>query len=103
MLELLRNRARNSELPPAETLRRILSQLSDPQRFENLVKVAKTEPPRVRAMLGAIGQQLRKPQSLLNKLKDSLNPATRYDFGVLAGLKYAPLWYAKVNSGHETF
>jgi len=94
MLELLRTRAQNSELSPDETVQRILSRLAGPERFEALMKAALTEPPRVRAMLGAIGQQLGKSKSFLTMLRASLNPLSRYDFGVLAGLKHAKDWNA---------
>ena len=43
-----------------------------------------SEPPRVRAMLGAIGQQLGQPESRLSALRKSLNPLSRFDFGILA-------------------
>lgn len=95
MLELLRSRAQTSELSPEATVRLILSRLSDPVRFGALMKVAFTEPPRVRAMLGAIGQQLRKPKAVLFKLRASLNPLSKFDFGVLAELEHSKSWYAR--------
>ena len=98
MLEVLRQRASTSEFSREETLRRILAKLSKTGRFEALMKVALTEPPRVRAMLGAIGQQLKKPKNHLQQLRASLNPVSRYNFGVLAGLQYAEYWNAKVRS-----
>lgn len=95
MLELLRNRASTSELSREQTLQRILEQMSESGRFEALLKVAMTEPPRVRAMLGAIGQQLNKPKKHLQQLRFSLNPITRYNFGALAGLPHARQWNAR--------
>jgi hypothetical protein len=48
-----------------------------------------------RAMLGALGERLRKkPESLLG-LKASLNPASRFDFGLLSGLPTAHNWQTK--------
>jgi len=98
MLETLRKRASTSEFSREETLRRILEQLSATGRFEALMEVALTEPPRVRAMLGAMGQQLKKPKKYLQRLRASLNPASRYDFGLLAGLQHAEFWNARVRS-----
>lgn len=64
-------------------------------RFERLLKIADTEPPRVRAMLGAIGEQLGKKPAELRRLHDSLNPFSKYDFGSFAGLRHAKKWQAK--------
>jgi len=53
------------------------------------------EPPRVRAMLGAIGQEIGIPERQLQKLRSSLGPVSRYDFGRLASLPHAKQWQAK--------
>lgn len=60
MLDFLRRSGRTSELSQKQTVRRIVALLSEDGRFERLLKVADSEPPRVRAMLGAIGDQLGK-------------------------------------------
>jgi hypothetical protein len=95
LLDFLRRGGRTSELPPDETVRRLLSLLRPPRRFARLVKVADTEPPRVRAMLGAIGDALGKPPRALARLRASLNPLSRYDFGLLRALPAAGDWQAK--------
>ena len=95
ILEFLRLRAEPSELSEMETLERLLDLLSEKGRFERLVAAAPAEPARVRAMLGALGQQLRAPSKQLKKLRDSLNPLTRFDFGALSGLLHAARWQAK--------
>ena len=56
---------------------------------------AVAEPPRVRAMLGALGQELAMPDPLLNRLRKSLNPLTRFEFGQLRSLEHAREWQAK--------
>ena len=61
----------------------------------------RSEPPRVRAMLGAIGQQLGHPRERLAPLRRSLNPLSRFDFGILAALTYAKEWQAKERMVHE--
>jgi hypothetical protein len=53
------------------------------------------EPPRVRAMLGALGEELSISSRLLDELRGSLNPLSRYDFGRLESLRYAKQWQAK--------
>src|SRR6202035_3483457 len=74
LLDFLRNRGMFSELSPEETVDKLLEYFREPGRFNRLLKVAPSEPPRVRAMLGAIGQQLNQPKSRLSELRRSLNP-----------------------------
>jgi hypothetical protein len=46
-------------------------------------------------MLGALGQELEMPPALLDRLRNSLNPLSRFDFGHLRSLRYAREWQAK--------
>lgn len=95
LLELLRDRASTSDLRPAETARRLQELLSDRKRFARLARVAAEEPPRVRAMLGALGELVRAEEQQLRELRESLNPLSRFDFGVLSVLPNARSWQAK--------
>ncbi len=95
LLETLRERARSSDLSPEATERRLLSLVSDPADFRRLATAALAEPPRVRAMLGALGQQAESPAGALKQLRESLNPISRFDFGALAGLEHARDWQAQ--------
>ncbi len=95
VLELLRDHAMTSDLSPEETAERIKRLLADDDAFAHLARVALDEPPRVRAMLGAIGQELGMPAPLLGPLRTSLNPLSRFDFGKLRGLRFANEWQAK--------
>jgi hypothetical protein len=95
ILETLRTRACFSDLPPGETVRRLVALLADERRYGTLVEVAMAEPPRVRAMLGAIGEELGMPARLLDWLRKSLNPLSRFDFGSLRSLRHAENWQAK--------
>jgi hypothetical protein len=95
LLDLLRRAGRTSELSPEETTRRTIMLLSEKGRFERLLRLAASEPPRVRAMIGAIGQQLGKNRRALRRLRNSLNPFSRFDFGLLAGLRHARDWQAR--------
>jgi hypothetical protein len=101
LLDFLRNRGASSELSVEETVNKLLAYFREPGRFERLLKVAPSEPPRVRAMLGAIGQQLGQPERLLAALRKGLNPLSRFDFGHLAALKYARQWQAKERKSCE--
>jgi len=102
LLDFLRNRGASSELTPEETVEKLLQHFREPGRFERLLKVGPSEPPRVRAMLGAIGEQLGQPENVLAELRESLNPLSRFDFGILAALSYARRWQAKERKAHET-
>jgi predicted transcriptional regulator of viral defense system len=92
LLELLRDRARTSDLEPRETIQRLVSRLADPGRFARLARAALSEPPRVRAMLGALGELADQDTS---ELRASLNPLSRFDFGPLTALPNARSWQAK--------
>lgn len=95
LLDFLRRAGRTSELSPEDTVKRTLALCRDKRRFERLLSVAASEPPRVRAMLGAIGAQLGKKPVELRDLRDLLNPVSRFDFGMLQGLAHAADWQAK--------
>jgi len=95
ILETLRERASSSDLSPERTADRLMRLLDDETRFLRLVDAAMTEPPRVRAMLGALGQELNMPPRPLDRLRKSLNPLSRFDFGQLASLRHAKDWQAK--------
>jgi hypothetical protein len=103
LLDFLRHKGETSDLPPEETIGRLIELVSEKGRFDRLLKVADSEPPRVRAMLGAIGEQLGKGPRTLQRLKASLNQLSRFDFGLLAALAHAQHWQAKERRRHETF
>ena len=102
LLDFLRNRGEGSELEPAETVQKLLGYMCEPGRFKRLLEVAPSEPPRVRAMLGAIGQQIGQPGKVLVGLRESLNPLSRFDFGILTALAHAQPWQAKERRPRET-
>jgi predicted transcriptional regulator of viral defense system len=95
LLDFIRRSGKTSELGSRETVRLLLSLLSEKGRFDRLLKVADTEPPRVRAMLGAIGEQLSPGEPELRRLRASLNPLSRFDFGLFSSLPRARQWQAK--------
>jgi hypothetical protein len=95
ILDFLRRAGRTSELSPEETILRTLSLFSEKGRFERLLRVAPSEPPRVRAIIGALGEQLGKMRAALRRLRGSLNPFSQFDFGLLSGLRHARTWQAK--------
>lgn len=94
-LDFLRNAGKTSELAPEETARRAMALLAENRLFEKLLKIALFEPPRSRAILGALGEAMGNKTDMLNKLRDSLNPLSRFDFGHFHELSTAKNWYAK--------
>ena len=82
-------------MSPKETVNKLLKHFHEAGRFKHLLQIAITEPPRVRALLGAIGQQLGYSEKQLSGLRKSLNPLSRFDFGLLIALKYARQWQSK--------
>jgi len=54
-------------------------------------------------MLGAVGEQIGQPESWLAELRGSLNPLSRFDFGIMAALAGARRWQATERKAHETF
>lgn len=95
ILELLRDRGEASELPTEETIHRLLEILREPSVFRRLAKVALNEPPRVRAILGALGHEAGIPIAALEQLRNSLNRLSRYEFGRFRALRFAKEWQAK--------
>ena len=96
ILDFLRGKALATDLKSKEVVKRVLIILSEDNTYEQLLKVSSTEPPRVRAMLGALGERLNKPKPILQKLKESLNSLSTFDFGNLSDLPNASNWQAKV-------
>jgi len=94
-LDFLRHGAKFSEFPPEETVRKLLAILSERGRLSRLLRVADSEPPRVRAMLGALAEQLGTNRASLQHLRTSLNPLSRFEFGALKALPNATAWQAK--------
>lgn len=95
ILDFLRNGGKTGELSAKETIERMKALLSEQGRYARLIAIADTEPPRVRAMLGAYGELLRRSDEELSRLRESLNPFSRFDFGIFAGMQSAKNWQAK--------
>jgi len=102
MLDFLRRGGKTSELSPRETVRRTLELLSERGRYKRLIQVVGTEPPRVRAMLGALGEQLGEDPQVLRRLRASLNQLSRFDFGMFTDLPTASSWQTRKRSPRET-
>ena len=99
LLEFLRDRGSYGEYSPTATLERLRAVLLElgmaHDRYRPLVSVALTEPPRVRAMLGALMHWAGLPENLWTPLRKSLNRLSRFDFGLFVALPNAKEWLAK--------
>jgi DNA-binding transcriptional ArsR family regulator len=98
LLDFLKRGGRTSELSPEETVRKSLALISERGRLQRLLKIADSEPPRVRALLGAIAEEIGKNTTACARLRASLNRLSRFDFGLFAGLSHAKKWQAKGQS-----
>lgn len=95
ILDILRNGGKASELSPEATTSRMLHLLSQDKRLDKLLAVASTEPPRVRALLGAFAEEVGTRPPTLKNLRATLNPSSRFNFGRFAKLPTAHKWLVK--------
>lgn len=97
LIEFIRDRGDYAETSPFETYERIQYLLINMSQGDicDLSDVAVTEPPRVRAILGALMESANLPDASWTALKKSLNPLTRFDFGQFSELPNAKAWQAK--------
>lgn len=95
LLDFLRRRGRESELSPQDTIGRTIQLLGREGCYQRLLQVAATEPPRVIALLGALGEEMGASKPALARLRSALNPLSRFDFGAFSGLPTAMSWQAK--------
>jgi hypothetical protein len=78
---------------PVETIRRLVDLCrTGVLSLERLIRAARREPPRVRALLGLIGTILGKDEHLLARLRHSLNPTTVFKLGLAEAFPEAHGW-----------
>jgi hypothetical protein len=95
MLEVLRDIKHLTDLSPRDTARKLRRVVADEDARRRVLRAAVNEPPRVRAMVGALAEAAGADRSELLHLRRTLNPTTRYDFGPLAALPAAREWGAR--------
>lgn len=107
-LEAVRDRASFSELDAPQTLeimlehlRRFATSSSDStklaltRRLRRLLRATLLEPPRSRAIVGAMLEHLGMSAKIWMPLKESLNPQSKYDFGPFGWLPNAEDWQCR--------
>jgi hypothetical protein len=93
LLDALRDVRRIPGSSPDETARKIKYMLATGRfSFDRLARHALKEPPRVRALLGAIGSEAGVDSKALVALRKSLNPITTFHLGVGDALPAAREW-----------
>jgi hypothetical protein len=95
MFEVLRDIKHLTDLSPRDTARKLRRVVADERARRRILRAAEKEPPRVRAMVGALAEAAGADRSDLLHLRKTLNPTTRYDFGPLAVLPTARAWGAR--------
>jgi len=95
LLEVARDIKHVTDLSPLETVRTLRLLLTEDSARTRILRAASGEPPRVRAMIGALAEMAGAEEGELLHLRKSLNPLTRYDFGPLAVLPAARSWGAR--------
>lgn len=97
VLDSLRDIDKIPDTTPEKTISRIVHLLKRGELdFGRLAKFALSEPPRVRALLGAIGEEAGVSSASLTKLRRSLNPISAYRIaGASTALKNSPAWHIK--------
>lgn len=93
VLDALRDLRWIPDTTPANVSARIADLFrSNRVSFERVARFARREPPRVRAVLGAIGSSIGAGPNVLEELKRSLNPMTHFSLGLSDKLETARQW-----------
>lgn len=92
-LDALRDLRRIPDTTPAEALSRLMDLFRTGRlSFDRVAIHSLNEPPRVRAMLGAIGSEIGASPHTLARLKKSLNPVTTFHVGLRESIPRAREW-----------
>ncbi len=92
-LDALRDLRHVPDTTPDATIRRLLDLCREGRlSFAKMMRAAKVESPRVRALLGLIGTLLGEPPESLAALRHSLNPLTTFKLGLSDAFPDAVSW-----------
>lgn len=96
-LDSLRDIAKIPDTTPAQTISRIIHLVKGGKLdFDRLARFALAEPPRARALLGAIGEEANIDPAALRSLRRSLNPLSTYRIaGAASALSNSEEWHIK--------
>jgi hypothetical protein len=95
-LEVLRDIQHLSDLSAGETRARAVQLVRDGVvSLDRMATAAWDEPPRVRAMLGALAEAVDAPAGVVERYREMVHPRSRYAFGPLRDLPRARSWGAQ--------
>jgi uncharacterized protein DUF6088 len=95
-LDALKDLHKIPDATPDEVLGRIVSHVSSGRlSFSRLARLASHESPRVRALVGAIGDRVGKSSAVTSSLKKSLNPLTTFKLNLGKSLPNAATWHIR--------
>jgi Family of unknown function (DUF6088) len=94
VLETLRHLNKIADAHPVEAIK-VIKKHVKASNIELLAHAALKEPPRVRALLGAILSEIGGHAEPVERLRKSLNPLTTYKIGVTDYLRHASAWRIK--------
>ena len=93
LVQSLRDIKKVPDASAQDTVLKIQQMLKlDKDRLDRIISYAQHEPPRVRALAGALAQSLKHSSHQLDKLRKSLNPLTKYKLGIAQVLPTASNW-----------
>lgn len=93
ILDALRRIKSIPDTTPEKSILTIVDMLKrDRLDYDRLVKFAKNEPPRVRALVGMMGTMLGRSKEELSSLRGTLNPSTTYKLNISERLLDAKHW-----------
>jgi Family of unknown function (DUF6088) len=93
LLDAIRNLKHAPDVSPNDAIEKIIYKLSLASKtLKRLLRFTLGEPPRVRAVMGAIADHLGYQGREIELVKRSLNPLTRYKLGIASTLPTASTW-----------
>jgi hypothetical protein len=95
LLEVLRDISHLTDVSASETADRLKEVLVTSEAHSRLARAGVNEPPRVRAMLGALLEEAGAKEAELSRLRATLNRTSRFEFGPLRTLRSARGWGAR--------
>jgi Family of unknown function (DUF6088) len=93
VLDSLRDLRSIPDTTPEEVLRKLAALFRDGRvSYERVARTARTEPPRVRALVGLLGSMIGAERGILDKLLAGLNKTTKFRYGLVSVFPEARLW-----------
>jgi hypothetical protein len=93
VLDSLRDLRSIPDTTPEEVLRKIAILFRNGSiSYERVARAARTEPPRVRALVGLLGSIIGADHDILEKMRSTLNKTTKFKYGLTDTLPEARRW-----------